>query len=324
MQMLSTPWSHGMGLEVPIVNAPMGGAAGGALAAAVSRAGGLGMIGIGSSGSAALLEDELTLVSDGGRPFGIGLVHWRIAMEPELLTTALRANPTLLSVSFGDEWSWVQRAHDAGVSTATQVGDLEAARRAVDAGVDVVIARGAEGGGHGEPTVGTLPLLSAVLDHVAVPVLAAGGISSGRGLAAVLAAGASGAWLGTAFCACTEALTPAVTRRALLAADETSTVTTRVFDIAQGFRWPAHLPERTLRNAFVDRWDGRENELVHDHSAQEQLTAAITARDHSLAPVNAGQGVRALTDEQPAAVVIDRFVDQAAELLGHWGDRSAD
>jgi nitronate monooxygenase len=128
--------------------------------------------------------------------------------------------------------------------------------------------------------------------------------------------GASGAWLGTALCACTEALTPTVTRRALLAADETSTVTTRVFDIAQGYRWPTHLPERTLRNAFVDLWDGHESELAHDDRAQEQLAAAITAQDHSLAPVNAGQGVRALTDEQPAAVVIDRFVHEADELLG--------
>jgi nitronate monooxygenase len=230
----------------------------------------------------------------------------------------------MVTVSFGDEWSWVQRAHDAGVSTATQVGDVEAAHRAVDAGVDVVIARGAEGGGHGEPTVGTLPLLSAVLDHVSVPVLAAGGISSGRGLAAVLAAGASGAWLGTAFCACTEALTPAVTRRALLAADETSTVTTRVFDIAQGYGWPAHLPERALRNAFVDRWAGHENELVHDDNARKQLADAVTARDHSLAPVNAGQGVRALTDEEPAALVIGRFVDEAVELLGRWADDSVD
>lgn len=313
-----------MGLDVPIVNAPMGGAAGGALAAAVSRAGGLGMIGIGSSGSAALLEQELAVAGEIRRPFGIGLVHWRIAMEPELLTTALAAKPPMVSVSFGDEWSWVQRAHDAGVSTATQVGDVEAAHRAVDAGVDVVIARGAEGGGHGEPTVGTLPLLSAVLDHVSVPVLAAGGISSGRGLAAVLAAGASGAWLGTAFCACTEALTPAVTRRALLAADETSTVTTRVFDIAQGYGWPAHLPERTLRNAFVDRWAGHENELVHDDNARKQLASAVTARDHSLAPVNAGQGVRALTDEEPAARVVDRFVDEAVELLGRWADGPVD
>ena len=206
MVALSTEWSRALGLEAPIVNAPMGGVAGGALAAAVSRAGGLGMIGIGSTGSAFLLDEELRNLSELGRPFGIGLVDWVIADEPALLEVAIAAKPALLSVSFGDDWSWVRRAHDAGIAAATQVGDLQGAKRAVEAGCDVVIARGAEGGGHGEPTVGTLPLLAAILDHLSVPVLAAGGVSSGRALAAVLAAGASGAWLGTAFCACTESL----------------------------------------------------------------------------------------------------------------------
>ena len=115
----------------------------------------------------------------------------------------------------------------------TQVADVDAARRAVDAGVDVLVARGAEGGGHGEPRIGTLPLLTGVLDAVAVPVLAAGGIASARGLAAVLAAGASGAWLGTVFTVCPEALTAPSAREQLLAAGSDATVTTREFDIAQ-------------------------------------------------------------------------------------------
>ena len=154
MVALSTEWSRALGLEAPIVNAPMGGVAGGALAAAVSRAGGLGMIGIGSTGSAALLDEELRNLSELGRPFGIGLVDWVIADEPALLEVAIAAKPALLSVSFGDNWSWVQRAHDAGLAAATQVGDLQGAKRAAEAGVDVVIARGAEGGGHGAPMLG--------------------------------------------------------------------------------------------------------------------------------------------------------------------------
>ena len=117
-----------------------------------------------------------------------------------------------------------------------------------------MIARGAEGGGHGEPTVGTLPLLAAILDHLSVPVLAAGGVSSGRALAAVLAAGASGAWLGTAFCACTETLSSDKARHALLAAEDTDTVITGVFDIAARYPWPATIPERVLRNRFTDHW----------------------------------------------------------------------
>ena len=233
MTTLSTEWSRAMGLDAPIVNAPMGGVAGGALAAAVSRAGGLGMVGIGSAGCALVLDEQLGHLRELDRPFGIGLVDWVIASEPQLLTAAIAANPALLSVSFGEDFSWVRRAHDAGIAAATQVGDLRAAARAVEAGCDVVIARGAEAGGHGEPTVGTLPLLAAILDHLSVPVLAAGGVSSGRALAAVLAAGASGAWLGTAFCACTETLLSDKARRALLAAQDTDTVSTRVFDIAR-------------------------------------------------------------------------------------------
>ncbi|OKH70484.1 2-nitropropane dioxygenase, partial [Mycobacterium sp. SWH-M3] len=188
---LATTWSTAMRLDVPIVNAPMGGAAGGRLAAAVSTAGGLGMVGMGSSATPEQLKAELAALGELSRPFGIGLVHWVMQDRPELLDMAVAARPALLSVSFGADWAWVAKAHDAGVrvatQVATQVATVEAARRAVDAGVDVVVARGAEGGGHGEPTVGTLPLLCDVLDAVDVPVLAAGGITSARGVAAVLA-----------------------------------------------------------------------------------------------------------------------------------------
>jgi nitronate monooxygenase len=310
---LSTEWSRAMGLRAPIVNAPMGGVAGGALAAAVSRAGGLGMIGVGSAGSAEQLSAHLPDVAELGHPFGIGLVGWVVEREPRLLATALAARPALLSVSFGDDPSWIGTAREAGVRTAAQVGDLEAAHRAVEAGVDVVIARGAEAGGHGEPRVGTLPLLAAVLDQLRVPVLAAGGISSGRALAAVLAAGASGAWVGTALTACTEASTSDRVRRALLDARDTDTVTTRVFDVAYGYPWPPRIPERVLRNDFTDRWDGNEDALSSDGEAR-----AIPSRDDGQAPVDAGQGVGALTSVSPVADVIDRLCSDARVLLDRW------
>lgn len=313
---LSTPWSFRMGLEAPIVNAPMGGAAGGALAAAVSRAGGLGTIGMGSSATAAQLAAELPHVAGLGRPFGIGLVHWVMADQPELLEVALAAGPAMLAVSFGTDWSWVRRAHDAGVPVAAQVGDVAGARRAVDAGVDVVVARGAEGGGHGEPRVGTLPLLAEVLEEVSVPVLAAGGIASARGLAAVLAAGASGAWLGTVFAGCTEAATSAAVRSALAAASADTTVITRVFDVAQRYPWPAAFPERVLSNDFVDRFDGREADL--DQDARVELEAAVAAEDYRVAPVNAGQGVGMVRDSLPAAEVVDRLCTGAERLLRRW------
>ncbi|UBV16747.1 MULTISPECIES: nitronate monooxygenase family protein [Mycolicibacterium] len=279
---LATTWSRSIGIEVPIVNAPMGGAAGGRLAAAVSAAGGLGMIGMGSSATADQLTAELTQLD--GRIFGIGLVHWVVQDRPDLFEVALAARPALLSVSFGEDWEWVRRAHEAGLTVTTQVATVDAARRAVDAGVDVVVARGAEGGGHGEPSLGTLPLLADVLDAIDVPVLAAGGVSSARAVAAVLAAGAGAAWVGTAFAACSEALTPSPAREALIAADGGATELTTEHDVAAGYRWPPSIPERVLRGS----------------------------------PVNAGQGVGAVRREESAAELVRSLAEGAERLLGRW------
>jgi nitronate monooxygenase len=252
---LSTEWSRALGLAAPVANAPMGGAAGGALAAAISRAGGLGMIGIGSAGSAARLEKHLGDVAGLDKPFGIGLVDVSMARDPQLLPTAIAARPTVISVSFADRWDWVEQVHDAGIIAVTQIG--------------------------------TLPLLAAVLAHVPIPVLAAGGIATGRGLAAVLAAGAAGAWLGTAFAASAESLNSETTRQALLAALDTDTVLTREFDLAAGYAWPPHLPERVLRNEVTS--------------------------------INAGQGVAALTAVRPAGAIVSELCSEAAQLLGRWG-----
>lgn len=311
METVTTRWSTAMKLDAPIVNAPMGGAAGGRLAAAVSRAGGLGMIGSGSAGSASQLEAQLRHLADLQRAFGIGLIEWVVEQDPRLLDIALEARPALLAVSFGEAWNWVARARDAGCVTATQVADVDAAQRAVDAGVQVLVARGSEAGGHGTPAVSTLPLLASILDRVEVPVLAAGGIASGRALAAVLAAGASGAWIGTAFAACDESLLPAGARQVLIDAHGDDTLTTRVFDIALGYPWPATLPERVVRNAFTDLWDGR----IPDEGARAQLRDAIIEDDFRVAPVNAGQGVDSVTAIEPAAAVIERLTADARRAL---------
>lgn len=313
---LSTPWSKRAGLRLPILNAPMGGVAGGRLAAAVTAAGGLGMIGMGSTATAESLASELALA--GPARFGIGLVDWVIRDQPDLLDAALAARPALLSVSFGDDLSWVQRAHAAGIPAATQVYDAETARRAADCGLDLVVARGAEGGGHGEIRLATLPLLDAVLDAVPVPVLAAGGIASPRSLAAVLAAGAAGAWVGTCLSACPEALTGDGARRALIAATGADTVSTRVFDVGQRLDWPTRFPSRVLRNEFVGRWAGREEALAGDSEAAAELAAGIAADDQRIAPVDAGQGVGMLHDSRPVAVVIDELCSGATQLLARW------
>ena len=320
MGALTTDWSRSIGIDVPIVNAPMGGVAGGALAAAVSRAGGLGMIGMGSAGTAERLAAELHHVSKLDRPFGIGLVDWVAANQPDLLTTALDAGPALLCISFGETWEWATRAHDAGVIAATQVSDLANAERAVAAGIDVVIARGAEGGGHGQPLVSTLPLLTELLDHLPVPVLAGGGIGSGRGLAAVLAAGASAAWLGTAFCACTESLLCDTARNAMLAAGDTDTVLTRVFDIARDIPWPSEFPGRGFANNFTERWHGREAELQTASADKARYAEATAAQDFSSAVVWGGESVDLIHSVDPAGAIVARIVAEAEAALAQRFD----
>ena len=251
-------WSEATGLRVPIVNAPMGGVAGGRLAAAVSVAGGLGMIGMGSTGSPKVLEAEVRHPKEAGVSGGIGRIDWAVRRDPALLESAIAARPVVVSVSFGDDWSWVDRVRAVGIVTATQVYDSDQARRAAHAGIEVLVARGAEGGGHGRPTIGTLPLLESVLDAVEGPVLATGGIATGRGVAAGLVAGASGVWLGTAFAACPESLISDPARQALLRASGADTVITSAFDAALGYPWPSEYPERVLRNEFTARWTGHE------------------------------------------------------------------
>lgn len=315
---LATAWSETAGLRAPILNAPMGGVAGGKLAAAVSGAGGLGMIGVGSAGSPETVATEARHPSEAGVNFGIGLIDWAARADPALLEAAIAAQPVLVSVSFGDDWSWVDPVRAAGIVTATQVYDPVMARRAAGAGVEVLVARGAEGGGHGQPSIGTLALLEAVLDAVDVPVLAAGGITTGRGLAAVLAAGASGAWLGTAFAACPESLISDKARHALLRASGADTVLTRAFDVSLGYPWPARYPERVLRNDFTNRWSGHEAKLALDHDAHAALAAGIAAGDVALSPINAGQGVGSLVESHSAAQIIEHLCLDASSLLQSW------
>jgi nitronate monooxygenase len=293
----------------------MGGVAGGQLAAAVTAAGGLGMVGMGTAGSTSSLHAELPHVHG---TFGIGLVDWVIRKEPELFDAVLAARPVLVSVSFGTDLSWARRVRDAGIASATQVYNSAEAQRAQDAGIDLLVARGCEGGGHGDATIGTLPLLDAVLDVVSVPVLAAGGIASPRSLAAVLAAGASGAWLGTVLSASPEALTSDASRRALVAARETDTTSTRVFDIVRGLPWSKRFPSRVLRNDFVARWSGHEDALADNPDALDELAAAIAADDRGTAPVDAGQGVGMVTGVAPVGLVIERLCAGAEKLLANW------
>lgn len=292
-------------LSVPVVSAPMAGVSGGALAAAVSTAGGLGMVGIGYD-EPAFVAAEAEVARASGRPFGIGLIAWVADGRPALVEAAIEARPALLSSSFGPYVDHVDAAKRAGIVVATQAGTVDDARRAVDAGVDLVVARGSEGGGHGRGEVATLPLLQAVLDAVDVPVLAAGGIAGPRGLAAVLAAGAAGALVGTAFLACTEGQNSAAARAAIVNAGETDTIYTTVLDVGRGIPWPPEFGGRALRNAFAERWHGREAELRQAGAKADE------------AVIWAGEAVGLVREERSAADVVAELAG-AEDLLRRFG-----
>lgn len=316
--MLRTALTDLLAIEAPIIGAPMAGVAGGELAAAVSAGGGLGMIGVGSAATSASILAEAAKAREAGRRFGIGLMAWALAERPGQFDAAVAAEPALVSVSFGAWEPWVERLRSLGIPAATQTGDTEEARVAADRGVDLVVARGSEAGGHGRDRVATLPLLQSVLDVVDVPVIAAGGIATGRGLAAVLAAGAAGAWVGTALVACPEAISSSPARARALAASETDTRCTRVFDVAQGIGWPPGYPGRALANDFWRRWSGREDELAADPGAAEQLAAARRSGNYDVAYIYAGQGVGLLREERPAAAVVASMAAEAEAHLARW------
>jgi len=285
--------------------------AGGMLAKAVSDAGAFGMLGFDEDESEHAIGSQLALVAaNKATVFGIGLVAWVLEKRSALLDLAINARPKLISVSFGDISPYVERIHAAGILIASQVQSRETARRALDAGVDVLIAQGAEAGGH-TGIVGTLPLLQLILEMTGKPVVAAGGIATGRGFAAVLAAGAAGAWVGTPFLLATESRTARKAQSVLIAADETQTVYTSVFDRVQAKGWTSEFRGRSLKNAFADRWDGHEEELLRTPAAIAEFEDARKTSDYSKAHIYAGQSVGVLNRTSSAAEIVARLESEA-------------
>jgi nitronate monooxygenase len=301
---LRTAFTESLSVEHPIALAPMGGVAGGALAAAVSNAGGLGLLGAGR-GERDWLDRELALVTDlTTKPWGVGFLTW--AIDTDAVARVLDFQPSVVMLSFGDPTPFVQRVHDAGATLILQVTDLDEARQAVDLGAGVVVAQGSDAGGHaGENAIGTMSFVPSVVDLVGpTPVLAAGGIVDGRGLAAALALGAAGALVGTRFQASVEALVPAEVSKWLLAAQGEDTERNRILDIARGAPWPDRYPARTLRNEFLDTWRNREGELRADTAAQQAYRQAAGRQGYDVLPIWAGQAVGQITSIEPAADLV--------------------
>jgi nitronate monooxygenase len=310
---IRTPFTELFGVDHPLVLAPMGGVSGGVLAAAVSEAGALGLVG-GGYGDPRWLERELQLAAGHtGRPWGVGVITW--AVGEDIVRLALSYRPAAVFLSFGNPAPFGALVKETGTRLICQVQDVAGARQAAAAGADVIVAQGTEAGGHGSRRA-TLPLVPAVADAVApVPVLAAGGIADGRGVAAALMLGAQGAVLGTRFCATPEALYPDWAKKQLVAAGGDETSRTQVFDIARGLDWPSPYTGRALRNAYTDTWDGREEALRASTEAREHFTLGHQAGDPDVAMVWAGEGTDLITAVEPAGNLVTQIMAQAESLL---------
>jgi nitronate monooxygenase len=319
-----------VGIDAPVVLAPMGGAVTPPLAAAVSDAGGLGMLPLTWTSPEEInaVVDETRKLTE--RPFGVNLgLAWD---QRERLASALEAGVRVVSFFWGDAGGVIGEARDAGAVVFVTVGTAEEGRAAAAAGADVVVAQGWEAGGHVWGTVSTFALVPRVVDAVApVPVVAAGGIADGRGLAAALALGAAGVWVGTRFLAASEAAIHPDYRRRILAAGEADTFYGTLFDRG----WP-DAPHRTLRNSTVEAWEragrppsgsrpGEDDEPASrpdgtpiNRYASSTPTGSMAGNVEPL-PHWAGQGVGLVIREESAADIVASLVGEAEEAIGALG-----
>jgi nitronate monooxygenase len=318
---ISTALTRLLGITHPILLAPMGGVAGGRLAAAVTEAGGLGIIGGGYGdpnagyGGEAWMEEQFRAA--GNARIGVGYITWSMARHPRLLDQALERSPAAFVLSFGDERPFAQRIKGTGAKLICQVQDLEGAKRARDAGADVIVAQGTEAGGHGTTSRSLMSLVPAVVDAVSpIPVAAAGGIADGRGLAAALMLGAAGVMVGTRFWATPEALGHDNAKARLVEAGGDETVRTRIFDIVRNLDWPEQYSGRALANSFSARWHGNERALENAITAErDRYWAAAKAGDVSTAVVFAGEGIDLVRDIRPAADIVTAIAAEAERLI---------
>ncbi|MFF5296210.1 NAD(P)H-dependent flavin oxidoreductase [Paractinoplanes globisporus] len=312
---LRTGFTEMFGVRHPIALAPMGGTAGGALAAAVSNGGGLGLLGAGG-GDRGWLDRELEILTAGtDRPWGVGFQTW--AASVEIVEYVLERGPRAVMLSFGDPGALAAPVRRAGVPLILQVTDLEEARRAVDLGADVIVAQGTESGGHGARRGrSTLPFVPVVVDLAApVPVLAAGGIADGRGVAAALVLGAAGALIGSRFQATVESLVDPGNAKAIVDGKGEQTERNRVLDIARGSSWPARYTARTLAHPHLDRWRGREAELAADPRARADYDDDVARGVIPAQPVWAGEAIDLIADLPSAADLVPALAAQAEDAL---------
>lgn len=311
---LKTALCERLGIRFPVVLAPMGGVSGGRLAAAISRGGGLGLI-----GAAYADPDWIHGEFEQAQPetIGVGFITWYLAQHPEQLDAALEHRPSAVMLSFGDAAPFAERIKARGIRLVMQVQTVAMAREAAELGADVIVAQGADGGGHGVRR-GTFALLPAVADAVSpTPVIAAGGIADGRGIAAALMLGASGVLIGTRFYASREALGHPAAKEALTRHSGDDTVRTGIFDTIRAIDWPPPYTGRALVNAFAQRWHGREDALAEAlETARLAYREADRAGDVDTAVVWASESIDLIASIEPAEALLHRLVADAEQRLG--------
>jgi nitronate monooxygenase len=308
-----------LGIAHPVLLAPMDVVADGKLAAAVSAAGGLGLIG-GGYGDADWLEREFAAA--GNARVGCGFITWSLAKQPGLLDRALDHAPAAIMLSFGDASPFAERIRAAGSKLICQIQTLVQAREAADAGADIIVAQGTEAGGHGAAR-GTMTLVPEVVDALPnVPVIAAGGIADGRGLAAALMLGAEGVLMGTRFYASREAAGHDEAKRRIVAGTGDDTLRSIVFDITRRSVWPAPYNGRVMRNAHATKWCGRETDLMQNIDREAaRYAAARESGDFDTAAVIAGESLGLIHDLPAAGDIVTRTVAQAEDLIDNGARR---
>lgn len=319
--MLHTRLCDLLGIEHPIISAPMAGTSGVDLVVAVSGAGGFGVLGATIPFPDPARPEEVrrqirAVRERTDRPFGVG-VNPGFPDSAEVLAVALEERVAAVTCSFADPGPMIAAAHAAGVKVLAQVQTIERAVRAAHLGADVIAAQGTDAGGHCGLN-GTLAFVPAVVDAVApiadIPVVAAGGIADGRGLAAVLLLGADGAWMGTRFCATPEIELDVQARERIVAAGVDDTVRTMAYDALLAL--PAFgegVASRVLRNDFLATWNGREAEVA---AVRETLLAEAEAAGQVAAgAIWAGQASGLIHGIEPAAEIVRRVVTEAEDVL---------
>jgi nitronate monooxygenase len=300
-------------IEHPVLLAPMDLVSGGKLAAAVSHAGGLGLIG-GGYGDDRWIEREWE--NAGNARIGCGFITWSLAQQPEILESVLGRKPAAIMLSFGDPAPFAPAIHAAGALLICQVQTVKQAHEAVKAGADVIVAQGTEAGGHGmsEPLFALLPQVVDACREV--PIVAAGGIADGRGLAAAMALGAEGVLMGTRFYASREAEGHAEAKRRIVNAGSGQTVRSIVFDLSRRNPWPNSYTGRVLHNHHLERWLGHEHELeARSEEISREYTSARRRGDFDIAAVIAGEACALIHDIPPAAEIVERIVTEAERLI---------